>query len=174
MGGGHGLPNANMPFKTEPMAEFDQQSMYKAGSSNSGYNTQITSTTNQPEMDQEIEALLSQKDIATSLAENLLKQFSNDGMDIKEEIMDDPMSGTGNAMSPQNGDADSTTNLQPKAIKCEATSTSVKPIATATTAEVSNEDGKNEPVLKIENLYEPKKNNFTIQMDSKQIIDAVK
>lgn len=60
-----------------------------------GY-TQISSTTSSyPEgsaankdlgvTDQELQALLSQKDIATSLAEDLLKHFGSEDLDVKEE-----------------------------------------------------------------------------------------
>lgn len=180
-----GIPNAQTPavatvpgvsFKIEPGTEYDQQNQFKA-INGSGYNTQITSTTNQPEMDQEIEALLSQKEITASLAENLLKQLSNDGMDIKEEIPDDPMCGTtttNDSMSPsQNGVADSTTNsnmVQTPPIKCEATSTSAKHFPTS---KPDNAD-KNEPVLRIENIFEPRKADFTNEMDSKAMADAVK
>lgn len=101
----------------------------------------------------DIQAILSQNDTKTTLAENLLKQF---GSNVKQEIENDR-----NAVM-----ADSTTNLSSqRPIKCEATSTSRR----------SPSDLKNEPVLKIENIYETnKKVNFNIQMDSKQIQDAVR
>lgn len=153
--------NIVMPFKTEAGAEFPN--------ANGGYNhTQITSTTNQSELDPEIEALLSRTDIASSLAANLLKQFGTDG--IKEEILDDPMGSDGNpntTASPQNGVADSTTNnvqTSPESIKCEATSTSAKSAAS----------DKNEPVLRIENIFDPKIACFDINMDSKKLADTVK
>lgn len=68
-----------------------QPSQYAA----QGY-TQISSTTsNYPEgsaankelgvTDQELQALLSQRDIATSLAEDLLKHFGSEDLDVKEE-----------------------------------------------------------------------------------------
>ncbi|EFN82019.1 lysine-specific demethylase 6A isoform X3 [Harpegnathos saltator] len=68
-----------------------QPSQYAA----QGY-TQISSTTSSyPEgsaankdlgvTDQELQALLSQKDIATSLAEDLLKHFGSEDLDVKEE-----------------------------------------------------------------------------------------
>ena len=37
--------------------------------------------------DQELQALLSQKDIATSLAEDLLKHFGSEDLDVKEETV---------------------------------------------------------------------------------------
>lgn len=156
--------NIAMPFKTEAGAEFPN--------ANGGYNhTQITSTTNQSELDPEIEALLSRSDIASSLAENLLKQFGADG--IKEEILDDPICNVADpttTASPQNGVADSTTNnvqTPPQSIKCEATSTSAKSAATKAT-------DKNEPVLRIENIFDPKIACFDINMDSKKLAETVK
>lgn len=101
----------------------------------------------------DIQAILSQNDSKTALAENLLKQFSST---IKQEVEDDRNSVM----------ADSTTNINNhRPIKCEATSTSRS----------SPSDFKNEPVLKIENIFETnRKVNFDIQMSSKQIQDAVR
>lgn len=101
----------------------------------------------------DIQAILSQNDSKTALAENLLKQF---GSNVKQEIEDDR-----NAVV-----ADSTTNLNSqRPIKCEATSTSRR----------SPNDLKNEPVLKIENIYETnRKVNFDIQMTAKQLQEAVR
>lgn len=46
----------------------------------------IDSTSENQELDRELQALLSQKDLTTSLAEDLLKQFgSSDELDIKTE-----------------------------------------------------------------------------------------
>lgn len=102
----------------------------------------------------DIQAILSQNDSKTAmLADNLLKQF---GSNIKQELDDDR-----NAVV-----ADSTTNFNSqRPIKCEATSTSRR----------SPNDLKNEPVLKIENIYETnRKVNFNIEMSSKQIQEAVR
>lgn len=104
----------------------------------------------------------------------MLKQFGGDSLEIKEEIIDE--AGCGSS-SPKNVAADSTTNLHAKSktIKCEATSTSTKAAAVAAANKIPKFDLKNEPIVKIEKLFEPnRKTNFTIQMDSKQIIDAVK
>lgn len=115
--------------------------------------------------DQELQALLSQKDIATSFAENLLKQFGSDGLDIKGEIPDE--AGIGSS-SPTNVAADSTTNPNTKSppVKCEATSTmSIIPKC----------DIKTEPVLKIEKLFGSNDTlTFSTAMDSKQILETVK
>lgn len=101
--------------------------------------------------DQDIQAILSQNDSKTAFAENLLKQIGN----IKEEVMDDD----------KNAVADSTTNPIQQTIKCEATSTSTR----------SPIDMKNEPTLKIENIFETnRKVSFNIEMDAKQIVEAVK
>lgn len=119
-------------------------------------------------MDQELQALLSQKDAATTFAENLLKQFG----DIKEELPDE--AGIGSA-SPQNvAAADSTTSNTP--IKCEATSTSLRGAAASATQNIPNKcDIKPEPVLKIEKLFGRNDSlSFSIDMDSKQIIETVK
>lgn len=88
------------------------------------------------------------------MAENLLKQFG--GTNVKQEIEDDR-----NAVV-----ADSTTNLNShRPIKCEATSTSRK----------SPNNLKNEPVIKIESIYETnRKVNFDISMSAKQIQEAVR
>lgn len=110
----------------------------------------------QTKSDQDIQAILSQNDSKTTIAENLLKQF---GANVKEEIIEDDK----NAVV-----ADSTTNLMnqlQRTIKCEATSTSRR----------SPSDMKNEPVLKIENIFETNRRvDFNIQMVSKQITEAVK
>lgn len=74
---------------------------------------------------------------------------------MKQEIEDD-----------RNAVVDSTTNLNSqRPIKCEATSTSRR----------SPNDLKNEPVLKIENIYETnRKVSFNIEMNAKQIQEAVR
>lgn len=119
-----------------------------------------------------MQALLSQKDIATSFAENLLKQFGGtDGLvDIKEELPDE--AGIGST-SPQNVAADSTTNTP---VKCELT--------TGPLAKTAKNGGNNipkcdiikaEPVLKIEKLFDSTELlTFSTSMDSKQIIDTIK
>lgn len=102
----------------------------------------------------DIQSILSQNDSKTALAENLLKQIG--GPNVKQEMDDER-----NAVV-----ADSTTNLNNhRPIKCEATSTSRR----------SPHDLKNEPVLKIENIYETnRKVKFDIQMTAKQIQEAVR
>lgn len=161
---GHTLPNAGMPYKSANVGGFQQQQ--QQFNTNLGY-TQITSTTNQSDMDQELQALLSQKDVAETFAENLLKQFGgSDALDIKEELPDE--AGIGSS-SPQNVAADSTTHTP---IKCEATSTVHK---AAGKTNIPKCDIKPEPVLKIEKLFGSNDSlTFSTDMDSKQIIDTVK
>lgn len=105
---------------------------------------------------QEMQTILSQNDSKLTLTENLLKQF---GANIKQETNEDEQTAVF---------ADSTTNLpnqSPQPVKCEVTSTSRR----------SPTDLKNEPALKIENIFEPNRRvEFNIQMNSKQITGAVK
>lgn len=176
---GHSLPNAGMPYKSA--AGFQPQPT-------NGF-TQITSTTNasqqqqqhQSDMDQELQALLSQKDMATSFAENLLKQFGGsdalcDG--IKEELPDE--AGVGSASPPQNVAADSTTSsLTP--VKCEATSTSLKQKQLLqqqkqpSSIPASDTSKPEPPVLKIEKLFgDDEPLGFNTDMDSKQILETVR
>lgn len=105
---------------------------------------------------------------STSSAENMLKKFPggaiNPIVNIKKEIDDSACGST----SPANNVADSTTHVQSRAIKCEATSTSVRPMFMMT-------DVKHEPSLKIENIFgPPPKTQYTTDMDSRQIDEAVK
>jgi hypothetical protein len=104
--------------------------------------------------DQELQALLSQKDIATSFAENLLKQFENDDdLDVKPQInnrmlMDDQQQPT---------------------IKCEATSTSLQHSIAK-----QQLDLKLEPVIKIEKIDEcDMKPKLDVHMTSKEILKYI-
>lgn len=147
---GQSHQNAGMPYNSANVCRTNQhplQGQSGAIGTSPGY-TQITST---------------------SLAETMLKQFSgtaSPNINIKKEIDDGGCGPT----SPGNVVADSTTNVnaQQRPIKCEATSTSAKPIVMMT-------DIKNEPMLKIENIFEPSpKTQFCISMEARQIIEAVK
>lgn len=108
----------------------------------------------------DIQAILSQNDSKTLIAENLLKQI---GSTVKQEIEEDRSAVM--AIQPQTN-CDSTTNFNSqRPIKCEATSTSRR----------SPSDLKNEPVLKIENIYETnRKVVFNTEMNSKQLEEAVR
>lgn len=200
-----GTTNVNMYGNAAPVAGYQQNVNATQISSTTNNGSNISNNNNiTTEMDQEIEALLSQKDIVSSLAEDLLKQFGDDDIDIKQEVTDDPMCGlTGGAVQPtstpiavnatklddsmtmspmQNGIADSTTtttttttantniNASDMPIKCEATSTSAKGSA----ANKSDETRNNEPVMRIENTYEPRRAQFTPDMDAKAIAESVK
>lgn len=136
---GQAQQNAGMPCNAANVARQNSQMQQQIPTGQSAY-TQISST---------------------SLAENLLKQFS---ANIKEEVDE---AGCGSS-SPHNVAADSTTNATPQTIKCEATSTSTRPAVLMT-------DIKNEPILKIENIMDSsEKANFSMHMDAKEIVDAVK
>ena len=81
-------------------------SCYPEGSSSGGANANPKD--NLGVTDQELQALLSQKDIATSLAEDLLKHFGSEELDVKEEqqpIMNNGTLSSG-PFSPSNLDND--------------------------------------------------------------------
>lgn len=94
--------------------------------------------------DQELQALLSHKDIATSLAEDLLKHFGSDDIDMKEEpsssgINDSTLSSGPFSPSNLEGNVDKVKLEKPEDIQSLATSKSeihetsdVKPITTTT------------------------------------------
>ncbi|XP_055613171.1 lysine-specific demethylase 6A-like [Uranotaenia lowii] len=137
--------------------------------------TQISST-NAADLDQELQALLSSKDDTATFAENLLKQFGSDDLDIKDVKPLDQTNGSTIL-------ADSTSSLsdgsvKSSAIKAEATSTSAgsTPAAAASKRHMlAKHDIKLEPVIKIEKLSEPSsKPGFTIDMTAKELQQAVK
>lgn len=112
-----------------------------------------------------MQALLSQKDLTTTFAENLLKQFENE--DFKDpKLLESAASNTdainNNLMQ---------RNLKSPPIKCEATSTS----STATSALLKKHEIKSEPVIKIEKLIDfDMKPTFSNKMTSKELYLAVK
>lgn len=79
------FPNRNSNF---PNGQFNQSYQSPGGTNNSQTNNFDFQNTDLTVSDQELTALLSQKDIATSLAEDLLKHFGSEtsDLDIKEEI----------------------------------------------------------------------------------------
>jgi hypothetical protein len=93
--------------------------------------------------DQELQALLSQKDIATSLAEDLLKHFgsSSDELDVKEEESVNATQGINSSVSNQNSTNTlssgpfSPSNLQDTTINTTANSVITMNCAVSTTAE---------------------------------------
>jgi histone demethylase len=112
--------------------------------------------------EQELQALLSQKDLTTTFAENLLKQFENEDVDVKDSKLLEAA-----AAQPNSGVvSNSNRGVKSPPIKCEATSTSVL---------LKKYEIKSEPVIKIEKLldYETKP-KFSTKMSSKEIYAAVK
>lgn len=116
--------------------------------------------------DQELQALLSEKDLATSITETILKQFSGDDLDMKDsKLIDDAT--TNNSNMP----ADSTTTrIKQELVKCEATSTSLQ-----ANQFIMKHELKSEPIVKIEKLFEKDlKPTFAIDMPAKELQAAVK
>ncbi|XP_070506208.1 lysine-specific demethylase 6A isoform X3 [Chironomus tepperi] len=153
---GHSQPG--MPFKSA--GGFQQQ--------------QISSTTSSQDLsvsDQELQALLSQRDLTTTFAENILKQIENEEpIDSKTKLHEtlnvDAMNN--NNTNTPNITANSLRSIKSPTIKCEATSTS-------TQALLSKHEIKSEPVVKIEKLVEfDNKVEFTNKMSAKEICEAVK
>lgn len=111
--------------------------------------------------DQELQALLSQRDLTTTFAENILKQFENEEpIDSKTKLHEslnvDAMNNSRNLKSPT-------------IVKCEATSTVV------TQALLNKHEIKSEPVVKIEKLLEyDDKVEFSVKMLAKEVYEAVK
>ncbi|XP_059617836.1 histone demethylase UTY isoform X2 [Phlebotomus argentipes] len=163
---GHTQPAAGMPFKAASGNQ--SMSIHQDFVANSASPIVTTSQSDLGVTDQELKAILSQRDIATTLAEDLLKQFGSDDIEIKEEVPDVP---TSLATTPVSVVADSTTNPQKSPpMKCEVTSTS-NPVKTI----IPKREIKMEPVLKIEKLFEgDQKPRFSIEMDSKQIMEMCK
>lgn len=109
--------------------------------------------------EQELQALLSQKDLTTSFAENLLKQFENEDVDVKDSKLLE-------AAAAQSELNNNNRSAKSPPIKCEATSTSVL---------LKKYEIKSEPVIKIEKLMDyDAKPKFTTKMTSKEIYTTVK
>ncbi|XP_011303996.1 histone demethylase UTY isoform X2 [Fopius arisanus] len=189
-----GMPYKSASEQTFPRPQFSpyQSNQYAA----QGY-TQITSTTSSyPEgaagnkdlgvTDQELTALLSQKDIARSLAEDLLKHFGSEDLDPKDTskppILNNGTLSSG-PFSPSNLDEEKIKDVV-KEVKVEKLEPSEKPvIATKShptetikceaTSSTNKIDSRPEPVLKLESLCEsPVEPDFSIDMDSKTLIEA--
>lgn len=122
--------------------------------------------------DQELQALLSQRDLTTTFAENILKQIENEEpIDSKTKLHEtlnvDAINNNTTTNTP-NITANSLRSIKSPTIKCEATSTS-------TQALLSKHEIKSEPVVKIEKLVEfDNKVEFTNKMSAKEICEAVK
>ncbi|XP_063993292.1 histone demethylase UTY isoform X2 [Diachasmimorpha longicaudata] len=188
-----GMPYKSASDQTFPRPQFSpyQSNQYAA----QGY-TQITSTTSSyPEgaagnkdlgvTDQELTALLSQKDIARSLAEDLLKHFGSEDLDPKDTskppIINNGTLSSG-PFSPSNLDDDKIKEVI-KEVKAEKvdptekinhtkaqTTETIKCEATSSTNKI---DFRPEPVLKLERLCEtPVEPEFSIDMNANTVIDA--
>lgn len=111
--------------------------------------------------DQELQALLSQRDLTTTFAENILKQFENE----------EPIDSKAKLHEALNADAmnNNQRTLKSPTVKCEATSTVV------TQALLHKHEIKSEPVVKIEKLIEyGDKIEFSNRMLAKEIYEGVK
>ncbi|KAJ8684168.1 hypothetical protein QAD02_019960 [Eretmocerus hayati] len=146
--------------------------------------------------DQELQALLSQKDIATSLAEDLLKHFGSDDLDIKEEPQSQqqqPILNNGTLssgpFSPSNleGNTDKIKEVKVEKMEdssCSATiktepKPSVETIKCEATSSTSKSDPASilraEPVLRLERLCESQTEaEFSIEMSAKQVAELSK
>lgn len=195
------------PQRQQPAGQFNQYqtSQYTA----QGY-TQISSTTScYPEgsaankdlgvTDQELQALLSQKDIATSLAEDLLKHFGSEDLDVKEEAPAILNNGTlsSGPFSPSNledsndktkelklekmedSQPSSTSRLDPfdKSDEKAPIAPTVETIKCEATSSTNKEPlmMRTEPALKLERLCESQPEpELNIEMDSKSVVEACK
>lgn len=104
---------------------------------------------------------MSQRDLTTTFAENILKQIENEEpLDSKtklHETLNDAMNSNSR-------------NIKSPTIKCEATSTSA-----VTQALLNKHEIKSEPVVKIEKLVEfDSKIEFDNKMSAKEVYDLVK
>ncbi|KAL5281616.1 KDM6A family protein [Megaselia abdita] len=129
--------------------------------------------------DQELQVFLSQKDLTSTIADDILKTFDSDNLDIKEEIEDDASQDrmlNGKA-TPTTNNMISNRNRSPP-VKCEATSTSNSGSSSVYSNHVGGvlrDDVKFESDIKLESIYdveEPPK--FSISMSSKQIEASIK
>ncbi|XP_015609796.1 histone demethylase UTY isoform X3 [Cephus cinctus] len=215
---GNTQQSPGMPYKSAADPNYPQRqpgSQYNQYQSNQygaqGY-TQISSTTNSyPEgssgnkdlgvTDQELQALLSQKDIATSLAEDLLKHFGSEDLDVKDESSAITNNGTlsSGPFSPSNLEdssdkikevkvekIDDTQSIPSTANKTESASQkkvdlkptiSVETVKCEATSSTIKTDSvlRFEPVLKLESLCESQpEQELSIEMDSKSIIENCK
>ncbi|XP_033207500.1 histone demethylase UTY isoform X3 [Belonocnema kinseyi] len=181
----------NYPQRQQTPGQFNQYQTNQYGGQ--GF-TQISSTTScYPEgsagnnkdlgvTDQELQALLSQKDIATSLAEDLLKHFGSDDLDDKDispNIMNNGTLSSG-PFSPSNLEDSNEKKKEVKLEKMEdPTSTSlvdlkdIKPMTVK--CEATSSTNKVEPVLKFESLCESQQDQeLGIEMDAKAIVEVCK
>lgn len=108
--------------------------------------------------DQELQALLSQRDLTQTFAESILKQIENE----------EPIDSKTKLHESLNVDAMNNNRMKSPTIKCEATSTVV------TQAQLKHEI-KAESVVKIEKLVEyDDKLEFSNKMSAKEILETIK
>ncbi|EDS26865.1 uty-prov protein [Culex quinquefasciatus] len=148
---------------------------FPAGQANAAAFTQISSS-NQADLDQELQALLSSKDDTATFAETLLKQFGSDDLDIKDIKPLDQQPAQQNGTT---ADSTSTANRaegeKSPTIKAEATSSTSSNSSSAKRHLLAKHDIKLEPVIKIEKLTETAvKPGFSIEMSAKELLQAVK
>ncbi|KAK1132310.1 Lysine-specific demethylase 6A, variant 2 [Melipona bicolor] len=197
-----------MPYKSASDPNYPQRQLTSSQYNQYQYTaqgyTQISSTTsNYPEgsagnkdlgvTDQELQALLSQKDIATSLAEDLLKHFGSEDLDVKEEAPSIINNGTlsSGPFSPSNLEESTEKSKEVKLEKVDDTQPSSKleigktkaptPAVETVKCEATSSTNKSEsvariePVLKLESLCESQpEQELSIDMDSKAIIESCK
>ncbi|XP_014606209.1 PREDICTED: histone demethylase UTY isoform X3 [Polistes canadensis] len=207
-----------MPYKSASDPNYPQRQLTHSGQFNQyqsnqyaaqGY-AQISSTTSSyPEgsagnkdlgvTDQELQALLSQKDLATSLAEDLLKHFGSEDLDVKEEppgIMNNGTLSSG-PFSPSNMEENpgkikevklekmdevqpsSTSNIdmfdKNESKASNAVVETIKCEATSSTNKSESLLTRTEPVLKLESLCESQpEQELSIEMDSKTVVEMCK
>ncbi|XP_023289806.1 lysine-specific demethylase 6A isoform X2 [Orussus abietinus] len=143
--------------------------------------------------DQELQALLSQKDIATTLAEDLLKHFGSENLDVKEEAPIVTNNGTlsSGPFSPSNmEDSEKIKEVKVEKIdevqlgssmgskldvfKKYESKTGTVSVETVK-CEATSSTNKVEPVLKFESLGETVAEQETnIEMDAKTIVETCK
>ncbi|XP_051162828.1 histone demethylase UTY isoform X3 [Leptopilina boulardi] len=204
---------AGMPYKSASDPNFPprqqtpgQYNQYQSNQYGSQGFTQISSTTScYPEgsaannkdlgvTDQELQALLSQKDIATTLAEDLLKHFGSDDLDEKDVVSPNIMNNgtlSSGPFSPSNLEDSNEKVMLVKDVKIEKTDDIViQPTSTSNIVidinkgikqsmtvkcEATSSTNKVESVLKFESLCESQQEQeFNIEMDSKAIIELSK
>lgn len=120
--------------------------------------------------DQELQALLSEKDITSKFAENLLKQFGSEDLDIKEEILDEPMNKPPTTSTPITV---SDTLPKTEAIKTESTTTTCHISPSDPLPEFySRKEFRSDSVLKFETL-DCAQPIFSIELDSKALNDKI-
>lgn len=130
-------------------------------------NLPLSSTTNPNDLDvseEDLQDLLSQKDLATTLAENLLKHFGSDDIDVKSEPVSQETTLSSGPFSPSNMESN-------KSQKQEINELSKRK------AEDNLLSFKSEPFWEMEPLRPSERrpdSDFTIDMDARTILELCK